>query len=214
MKKSLIKLLLVDNHVLFRKGLKAILVDYPDFEIIGDFSDIKECIPLLQSEKVDIILIDTDFQKVSFKEIKNFDSDDLTTPKIVALTFANSINDSLDVISSGVDGYLLKDEEIEDLITFLKNACKGIFVLSEKLTNNLVNLVREKVEFPINFLLSDRELEVLKLVYSDYSNKQVSQTLYLSENTIKTHLKHIYNKLSVTSRKEAIIKAKLWGIFR
>lgn len=214
MKRSLIKLLLVDNHVLFRKGLKAILVDYPDFEIIGDFSDIKECIPLLQSEIVDIILIDTDFQNVSFREIKVLDSENQKTPKIVALTFANSLNDSLDVISSGVDGYLLKDEEIDDLITYLINTSKGIFVLSDKLVNNLVNLVRQKVEFPISFLLSERELEVLKLVFSGYSNKQVSQALYLSENTIKTHLKHIYNKLSVKSRKEAIIKAKLWGIFR
>lgn len=200
--------------MLFRKGLKAILVDYPDFEIIGDFSDIKECIPLLQSEIVDIILIDTDFQNVSFREIKVLDSENQKTPKIVALTFANSLNDSLDVISSGVDGYLLKDEEIDDLITYLINTSKGIFVLSDKLVNNLVNLVRQKVEFPISFLLSERELEVLKLVFSGYSNKQVSQALYLSENTIKTHLKHIYNKLSVKSRKEAIIKAKLWGIFR
>lgn len=214
MNKTKIKLLLVDNHVLFRKGLKAIISEFQDFEIIGDFSDLEDSIPLIHTGIVDIVVIDTDFTKVSFFDILELGSAHKRNTKFIALTFADSLNESLDVISSGVDGYLLKVEEIDDLILSLKKAYKGEFVLSDKLTNNLIDLIREKVNFPFHNLLSERELDVLRLVYSGYSNKQISQELFLSENTIKTHLKHIYNKFSVKNRKEAIVKAKMWGIFR
>lgn len=212
--KTKLQLVLIDSHLLFRKGLKAIISDYPDFEVVGDFSTWKECILLLQNEKVDILILDTNFSEFSANEIKKLVSKGNDYPKIIALTFANSMIQSLDVITSGVDGYLLKDEEIDNLIANLKNAYTGNFVLSEKLNKDLIALIKEKTNFPFHFLLSEREFEVLKLVHAGLTNREISQKLFLSENTIKTHLKHIYKKFSVKSRKDAIQKAKMWGFFK
>jgi len=212
--KTELKIVLVDTHLLFRKGLKAIISDYPDFEVVGDFSTWKESIPIFQNEIVDILVIDTDFSEFSANELKTLVSKGNDYPKILALTFSNSMIQSLDVITSGVDGYLLKDEEIENLIAHLRNVCTGNFVLSEKLNNDVIGLIKEKSNFPFHFLVSEREFEVLKLVQDGLTNKEISQKLFLSENTIKTHLKHIYKKFSVKSRRDAIQKAKMWGFFR
>lgn len=211
--KEKIRLVLVDNHLLFRKGLKAIISDYTDFEVIGDFSNWRDCIPLLQNEKVDILVIDTNFSNFSANDFKKSVSKGIDFPKILALTFANSIFQSHEVITSGVDGYLLKDEEIENLIANLRKVHSGIFVLSEQLNQELISLIKEKTNFPFHYLLSEREFEVLKLVHEGLTNKEISQKLFLSENTVKTHLKHIYKKIAVKSRKDAILKAKMWGFF-
>lgn len=213
-KKLNLKLVLVDSHLLFRKGLKAIISDYPDLEVVGDFSAWKDSIPLLQSNKIDILIIDTNFSEFSASEVKKFISNGFHNPKILALTFVNSIQQSLDVITSGVDGYLLKDEEIENLVENIRNVCAGNFVLSEKLNQDLIALIKEKTNFPFHYVLSEREFDVLKLIQDGFTNKEISMQLFLSENTVKTHLKHIYKKLSVKSRKEAIRKAKMWGFFK
>jgi len=212
--KTKIKLVLVDNHVLFRKGLKAILSDYSDFEVIGDFSNLHESLPLIQFGNIDILIIDTDFSKFSSKELKINEPGREKSTKVLALTLENSPIQNLNVITSGVDGYLLKDEEIEDLITNLKKIFEGKFVLSEKLNKNLVDLIQEKMNFPFHYILSEREFDVLRLVQDGLTNKEISQNLFLSENTVKTHLKHIFKKLSVKNRKDAIAKAKMWGIFK
>jgi ATP/maltotriose-dependent transcriptional regulator MalT len=82
------------------------------------------------------------------------------------------------------------------------------------MVDKLVELLIQKSEFPINFLISDRELEVLTLIQNGYSNSQIGKHLFLSENTIKTHIKHIYKKMSVSNRREAIEKGILWGILK
>jgi ATP/maltotriose-dependent transcriptional regulator MalT len=82
------------------------------------------------------------------------------------------------------------------------------------MVDKLVELLIQKSEFPINFLISDRELEVLNLIQNGYSNSQIGKHLFLSENTIKTHIKHIYKKMSVSNRREAIEKGILWGILK
>lgn len=209
-----IKIFLIDNHALFRKGLKAVLADYPDFKIVGDASSYLEAEIVLQENPVDMILIDTDFYTINENELsenlikKNF------TKKIVALTLAKSRQEFLNAIKSGIHGYILKDEEIEFLIQCIEKIYAGRFIVSESMVEKLVELLIKKSEFPINLLISDRELEVLKLIQIGFSNTQIGKHLFLSENTIKTHIKHIYKKMSVSNRREAIEKGILWGIIK
>lgn len=209
-----IRIFLIDNHALFRKGLKAILSDYPNFDIIGDSSNYLQAESILQENPVDMILIDTDFYTIKNNEFsENFLNKNLTK-KIVALTFAKSKLEFLNAIKSGIHGYILKDEEIEYLIVCIEKIHSGRFIVSESMVDKLVELLIQKSEFPINFLISDRELEVLNLIQNGYSNSQIGKHLFLSENTIKTHIKHIYKKMSVSNRREAIEKGILWGILK
>lgn len=209
-----IRIFLIDNHALFRKGLKAILADYPNFDIIGDSSSYLQAESILQENPVDIILIDTDFYTIKNNEFSENILKKNLTKKIVALTFAKSKLEFLNAIKSGIHGYILKDEEIEYLIVCIEKIHSGRFIVSESIVDKLVELLIQKSEFPINFLISDRELEILNLIQNGYSNNQISKHLFLSENTIKTHIKHIYKKMSVSNRREAIEKGILWGILK
>jgi len=209
-----IRIFLIDNHALFRKGLKAILADYPNFDIIGDSSSYLQAESILQENPVDIILIDTDFYTIKNNEFSENILKKNLTKKIVALTFAKSKLEFLNAIKSGIHGYILKDEEIEYLIVCIEKIHSGRFIVSESIVDKLVELLIQKSEFPINFLISDRELEILNLIQNGYSNNQIGKHLFLSENTIKTHIKHIYKKMSVSNRREAIEKGILWGILK
>ena len=213
-KEKNIKIFLIDNHTLFRKGLKAVLADYPNFKIVGDASSYPEAESILRENPVDMILIDTDFYTINNNELSENLLKKNLTKKVVALTLAKSRLELLNAIKSGIHGYILKDEEIEFLIECIEKIFAGRFIISESMVNKLVELLIQKSEFPINLLISDRELEVLNLIQIGLSNCQIGKHLFLSENTIKTHIKHIYKKMSVSNRKEAIEKGILWGILK
>ncbi len=211
---KIISIFLIDNHALFRKGLKAILVDYPDFKVVGDASTYLEAGSFLQENPVDLILIDTDFHTITNNEFSENILRKNLSKKVVALTLAKTRLEFLIAIKSGIQGYILKDEEIDYLIECLNKIHSGQFIVSESMVEKLVELLIEKSEFPIDVLISDREFEVLSLIKNGFSNVQISKYLFLSENTIKTHVKHIFKKMSVSNRKEAIEKGILWGILK
>ena len=211
---KIISIFLIDNHALFRKGLKAILVDYPDFKVVGDASTYLEAGSFLQENPVDLILIDTDFHTITNNEFSENILRKNLSKKVVALTLAKTRLEFLNAIKSGIQGYILKDEEIDYLIECLNKIHSGQFIVSESMVEKLVELLIEKSEFPIDVLISDREFEVLSLIKNGFSNVQISKYLFLSENTIKTHIKHIFKKMSVSNRKEAIEKGILWGILK
>lgn len=206
-----IKVFLIDNHVLFRKGLCALLNDYSDLDVLGDVSTIQESLPLLAINPVDLVIIDTDLMQIDTLEIKNL-IDKKLSKRIVVLTLSKSRLEFLNALKSGINGYLLKNEEVDLIVDYLRKINAGRFMLSESMVEELVQLLIEKNEFPVHYYISEREMEVLKLLKTGLSNQQISKRLFLSENTIKTHIKHIFKKLSVSNRKDAIEKAILWGI--
>jgi DNA-binding NarL/FixJ family response regulator len=206
-----IKVFLIDNHVLFRKGLCALLNDYSDLDVLGDVSTIQESLPLLAINPVDLVIIDTDLMQIDTLEIKNL-IDKKLSKRFVVLTLSKSRLEFLNALKSGINGYLLKNEEVDLIVDYLRKINAGRFMLSESMVEELVQLLIEKNEFPVHYYISEREMEVLKLLKTGLSNQQISKRLFLSENTIKTHIKHIFKKLSVSNRKDAIEKAILWGI--
>lgn len=209
-----IKIILIDHHVLFRKGLRAILNDNPSFEVVGDYSDWGDIFNKNTFSDVNICIVDTDFSKFSLEELPLVKNEINNTTRFLALSFLNSKYDLINAVKAGIDGFLLKDEAIENLFENLKKLHQGKFVLSESLIEHLVHLLVEKNDFPFHNFLSKRELVVLEMLDSGYTNKQISQKLFVSENTIKTHIKHIFKKFSVNNRKKALEKAKLWGILQ
>lgn len=209
-----IKIILIDHHVLFRKGLRAILNDNPSFNVVGDYSDWEDILNTNTFSDVNICIIDTDFSKFSMGELRLDKNGINNTTRFLALSFLNSQYDLISAVKAGFDGFLLKDEAIENLFENLKKLHQGKFVLSESLIEHIVHLLVEKNDFPFHNFLSKRELVVLEMLDSGFTNNQISQKLFVSENTIKTHIKHIFKKFSVNNRKKAVEKAKLWGILK
>jgi DNA-binding NarL/FixJ family response regulator len=207
-----IKVFLIDKNALFRKGLRAILADYPEYIVIGDASDIGTAELILNDHPADLLIIDADFRTEEASENISRIAEKKLSKRVIVLTLTKSKQEFLKAIQSGINGYLLKDEEIDHLLESLKKIHAGRFIVSELMVDKLVEFVIEKNKFPKNLLLSTRELEVLLLLQNGYSNNQISKELFITENTIKTHIKHIYKKMSVSNREEAIVKGILWGI--
>lgn len=207
-----IKVFLIDKNALFRKGLRAILADYPEYIVIGDASDIGTAELILKDHPADLLTIDADFRTEEASENISGIAEKKLSKRVIVLTLTKSKQEFLKAIQSGINGYLLKDEEIDHLLESLKKIHAGRFIVSELMVDKLVEFVIEKNKFPKNLLLSTRELEVLLLLQNGYSNNQISKELFITENTIKTHIKHIYKKMSVSNREEAIVKGILWGI--
>ncbi len=207
-----IKVFLIDKNALFRKGLRAILADYPEYIVIGDASDIGTAELILKDHPADLLIIDADFRTEEASENISRIAEKKLSKRVIVLTLTKSKQEFLKAIQSGINGYLLKDEEIDHLLESLKKIHAGRFIVSELMVDKLVEFVIEKNKFPKNLLLSTRELEVLLLLQNGYSNNQISKELFITENTIKTHIKHIYKKMSVSNREEAIVKGILWGI--
>jgi len=209
---SKIKILLVDDNSLFRKGLKAIFTDYPELQVIGDFSTVQNAEELLSKEIIDIVLVDSDFRTIDiWNQLKSIKSK-YKSLKIVIFSLRKSKLEFLNAIRVGIDGYFLKNDEIEELIQNIRKVVSGEFIISDELIKILVDLVIDKHEIPTQSLISERELQVLRCIQQGYSNSQISKEIFLSENTIKTHIKHIFKKLSVNTRKDAVEKGILWGI--
>ena len=125
--------------------------------------------------------------------------------------------DAKDVMSgsnSGANGYILKSEEFDILCSSIQQVYEGGYVLSNDLMGVLFRAVRNKSSFPIEALLSQRETEVLEYLHKDMKVEEIAKLLFVSENTIKTHLKHIYEKMKVNSRNEAVEKGLAWGIIK
>lgn len=212
--KEKINIFLIDGHSLFRKGLKAILSDNPDFVVKGDITSLNEKDVILACQPIDIILIDTDFIKSDLFETINYLKVKKLTKKIVVLTLNKSKLSLINNFRMGIDGYLLKDDEVEELSSKIIRSNAGNFIISDKLMPTIIEMLLEKNDIPIDGLISERELQVLEHIQKGYSNKQISDKLFISENTIKTHIKHIFKKFAVSNRKDAIEKGILWGILK
>lgn len=212
--KEKINIFLIDGHSLFRKGLKAILSDNPDFVVKGDITSLNEKDVILACQPIDIILIDTDFIKSDLFETINYLKVKKLTKKIVVLTLNKSKLSLINNFRMGIDGYLLKDDEVEELSSKIIRSNAGNFIISDKLMPTIIEMLLEKNDIPIEGLISERELQVLEHIQKGYSNKQISDKLFISENTIKTHIKHIFKKFAVSNRKDAIEKGILWGILK
>src|SRR5690606_24236865 len=159
---------------------------------------------ILKDHPADLLIIDADFRTEEASENISRIAEKKLSKRVIVLTLTKSKQEFLKAIQSGINGYLLKDEEIDHLLESLKKIHAGRFIVSELMVDKLVEFVIEKNKFPKNLLLSTRELEVLLLLQNGYSNNQISKELFITENTIKTHIKHIYKKMSVSNREEAI----------
>jgi two-component system nitrate/nitrite response regulator NarL len=200
-------IMLVDDHPLLRKGLRQLISMDDELEVIAEASNGADAITQGVELDPDLILLDLNMQGMNGLETLRHLRDQGVTSRIVMLTVSDADEDVLQAISLGADGYLLKDMEPEELLAQIKRALSGKMVLSEAVTQILATAIRNpnnKSSGEID-ALTQRELEILKLIAKGLSNKLIARELDISDGTVKVHVKHLLKKLHLRSRVEAAV---------
>ena len=207
--------MLADDHEIVRLGLRAVLESADDIEVIGEVATAEAAIAAAQAGGIDVILMDLRFGP-GVEGTRLATGADATAeikrtmekpPHVLVVTNYDTDADILGAIEAGALGYLLKDAPPEELLAAVRSAAEGDSTLSPTVANRLMTRVRTP-----RTSLTPRELEVLKLVASGSSNREIGRTLLLSEATVKSHLVHIYDKLGVRSRTSAVAAARKQGV--
>ena len=205
---SKIRLVIVDDHPVVRDGLRGMLESQADFEVVGEASNGEEAVQMAGSLKPDVMLMDLRMPVMdgvtALGEIK------ASNPQvqILVLTTYDSDADILPAIEAGAMGYLLKDTSREDLYAAIRATARGETVLSPGVAARLIGQMRASAEEK----LSNREVEVLQLVAEGASNREIANSLHISQATVKSHLIHIFDKLGVSDRTAAVTVALRRGI--
>ena len=206
-----IRILLVDDHPVVRSGIRAMLLDQPDFALVGEAATGEEGVAEAARLRPDVVLMDLQLGTGlhGAEATRRITSAGPRPPHVLVLTTFDSDSDILAAIEAGATGYLLKDAPPEKLHAAIRSAAAGDSTLAPSVASRLLGRMRAP-----SATLTGRELEVLGLVAEGLSNRQISKRLFLSETTVKTHLVHIYAKLEVDSRTAAVAAATRSGLIR
>lgn len=202
-----IRILIIDDHPLFRKGVNQIISDEPNFEVVGEAASGLDGIELAQQLAPDLVLLDLNMKGIDGLEtLRRLKLTDLKS-RYVVLTVSDAEEDLLEALKSGADGYLLKDMEPEDLRSNLVKAALGVTVLQDSLTEVLKKALidPDTKTSASDVSLTDRETEILDCLAEGMNNKNIARKLGISDTTVKVHIKNILRKLNLTSRLEAAV---------
>ncbi|MER5866593.1 response regulator transcription factor [Kitasatospora sp. NPDC002040] len=208
----MIRVLLVDDHPVVRRGLRAMVDELPELEAVGEAADGAEALRVLEglAQRPDVVLMDlqmgTGMHGVEATRRITALPD---PPAVLILTTYSTDADILAAVEAGATGYLLKDAPPEELAAAVLATARGETVLAPPVAARLLGRVRAGRP-----TLSPREAEILQLLALGLANKQISKRLFISEATVKTHLVHIYDKLGVDSRTAAIASGLTSGLIR
>lgn len=206
-----IRLVVVDDHSLFRAGLISLLGEMDEFVIVGEASDGKSALDVIHLQKPDVVLLDVNMPGLSGVETVKAIRTRNESCRVLMLTISKSDEDLFGAIMAGADGYLLKNAEPEELKKSILLVYEGFSVLSPLVTRQVLRKVTSEKTSEND--LSSREVQVLECLAQGLTTAQISTELYISENTVKTHVRHILEKLEASNRVEAVKKATIMGLF-
>jgi DNA-binding NarL/FixJ family response regulator len=212
-----IRILLVDDHALFRKGVASLLAAEPGFEVIGEAGDGQQAVEQAQELMPDLILMDVNMPRVSGPEAARRIMAALPYVKIVMLTISEDDQDLFEAVRAGAQGYLLKRIEPQALFETLRGVVRGEASISRLMAARLLgefSRQSRQAASPANGQaeLTSREEEVLGFVAQGKSNKEIATALAIAENTVKNHLKNILEKLHLENRVQAATFALREGL--
>ena len=206
-----IRVLICDDHALFRRGLIMVLESEEGIDVVAEAEDGEEAIEKAEEAAPDVVLMDVRMPRMSGIEATRAIADAVPTAKILMLTVSDEEEDLYEAVKAGATGYLLKEISIEEVANAIRAVVTGQSLISPSMAskllsefNNLAKQAQQKVLVP---RLTDRELQVLKLVAQGMSNREVAEELFISENTVKNHVRNILEKLHLHSRMEAVVYA-------
>lgn len=209
---KLCRLVVVDDHALFRRGLIGLISDFEGFEVAGQAGSGDEALQVIAKTKPDLVLLDVNMPgKSGVDTLQELRAAGHSMP-VLMLTVSKSESDLVGSILAGAAGYLLKNAEPEMLRRTMQDVMAGNSVLAPEMTAQIFQLMRQVKPTNADVILSERELEVLRCLSRGMTTPQVAADLFISENTVKTHIRHILEKMGVNNRAEAVAKAVQAGL--
>ena len=205
-----IKIILIDDHTLFRSGIKALLSRQSDFEVIGEAADGFTGIKLVEQMRPDIVLLDLDMPVMNGRETLAQILSSNPQQTVVMLTVSEDNDDLTECMRIGARGFLLKNINADFLLDSIRKAVDGDNVFSPEMTTRLVQSLISPASPRADHLLSTltpREMEILGYLAAGHSNKVIARHLELAESTIKVHVQNILRKLNLSSRVQAAVYA-------
>jgi DNA-binding NarL/FixJ family response regulator len=215
---SAIRVLIVDDHTLFRKGLINLLQQQKGIEVVGEAKDGLEAIQWVSSLRPDVILMDVNMPHQNGIQTTQKIREILPEAHILMLTVSEQDEDLFSAVKAGARGYLVKNVDPDQLIKAIHLLAQGEAVISHAMASKLLNefsMVARKVDTPTEPKLNpltQRENEILQLLAKGGSNKEIANALSISEHTVKIHLKNILKKLHMNNRIQAAIYAHEQGL--
>ena len=211
-----LRILLVDDHLLFRKGLARLLDVQPDFEVVGEATDGLEAVEQAHRLQPDLVLMDIRMPDCDGMEATRRIKVQMPDVRVVMLTISDTEQDLAAAVRCGADGYLLKDIQPETLFEQLRGVMAGEAPISRSMTGKLFRQLAQQgrpvVQPEASGVLSTRESEILALIVQGYSNREIGEKLGIARNTVKNHLRSILAKLGVRNRTEASAYAVSHGL--
>lgn len=209
-----LRVLLVDDHKLFRSGVKALLARQADIDVVGEAADGLDGVQQARQLRPDIILLDLHMPGVSGREAVKTLTEELPETRVLMLTVSEDAEDLLETLHAGAAGYLLKNIDAEYFVDAIRRAAAGDSVVSPEMTGKLVAGLKRKTVAPLpdKALLSAREREILAALARGASNKELAREFELAESTVKIHVQNILRKLKLTSRVQAAVYAVEHGM--
>lgn len=207
--KDVYTVLVVDDHPLFRRGVRELLSLEPSIKVVGEAGTRDEALEQVRLHEPDLTILDLNIKGSSGVEILTLLKDEDPSRRVVILTVSDSGDDLFACIRAGADGYFLKDMEPERFLQSLKEALEGRLVVDNAMTRYLTDIIRQKTGSHAKEKqpLTEREEEVLSLIELGYPNKLIAKRLKITAGTVKGHVKHLLKKLGFKSRVEAAVWA-------
>ncbi len=220
-----VRILIVDDHALFRAGIRGILAQEPDMEVVAEADDSRSAIDAAFATNPDVILMDLSLPAPGGIETTQRVKRELPSSAIVVLSTDEDEDALFEAIKAGAAAFILKDIAPEDLVTIIRRVVAGEYLINDKVFSKPAVASRVLKEFrdlaiygqeavPIFAPLSPREIEILDNIAQGMTNKQVAYALSISEQTVKNHMSSILRKLSVNDRTQAVVYAMRQGWIR
>jgi len=202
------RVFLADDHPLFRIGLKIALDQEEDIEIVGEANDGFGAVEKIQADPPDLSLIDMDMPGISGIRVIRLLRKAIPEMRMLVLSTYDDEKYIQGAMQAGADGYVLKCVEVAELVRIIRAFCNGERIISPYLVNLTLDAdTRARPAEPEEFLLTQREKEILECIIDGQSNKEISNTFFISVETVKSHVKSLYQKLQVKNRVEAAMIA-------
>lgn len=218
MKKT--KIVIIDDHQLFREGVKRILDFETNFEVVAEGEDGSEALAIVEKHQPDVVIMDINMPTINGVEATAQLIAEFPDTKVIILSIHDDENYVTHALKTGAQGYLLKEMDAEQLVDAVNIVAEGGSYLHPKVTHNLVKeyrrlattsnskTIKKEIEIrrPLH-LLTRRECEVLQLLADGQSNRTIGESLYISEKTVKNHVSNILTKMNVNDRTQAVVVA-------
>lgn len=210
-----IRLLIVDNHTLFRQGLVSLLQSEPGLEVIGEASSGEETLQLIPQLQPDMVLMDVKMPGIGGVEATRRLMESMPQARILMLTVSEEEESLFAAIQAGARGYILKNADADELLEAIRRVHSGEAMVSPSMTIRLFQALRSggvPAPLPNDLPLTPRELDVFHLLARGASNREIAETLTISENTVKTHVRNILEKLELGNRTEVAAYARRFNL--